>query len=167
MSILAPIFVVSWFLLKTLKRIFENNECSFWDFFFSLLCLFLYILDFAALYQIFGLNNPTTALAGGLAQPSNGFYAIYFSLSCLTGLNFGDVVPANSATRVIASIEGLLSYLVFGFFVSVFPLMLKGAFSGRKNNVYAQVDEHKVPSLVSYKNKKILNLKRSKNKKIN
>lgn len=78
------------------------------DVIFLLVTLFLIIFFFAALYRWAGLTG-----SQGITQ--NLWLCVYFSITTITTVGFGDYVPAHPNGRIIASAEALSGYFLLGF----------------------------------------------------
>jgi hypothetical protein len=73
-----------------------------------------YICIFSCLYMIFGVVNDSS---GDRIIGIWGHF--YFSAVTFTTLGYGNLVPANVAAEVIATIEALIGFAAFAFLIGI------------------------------------------------
>jgi len=78
----------------------------------------LFILTFARIYPVLDLLTPVPQfLIGGQGRMIGIMESAYFSVITMSTVGYGDIVPAASAVRFVASIQIILGVLLllFGF----------------------------------------------------
>jgi len=110
----APVFVV-WMLLK-INRITRNSvdpNARLW-----LALIFIYIAVIiatsAAVFRLFGLKDGVSG-----AKVVDGFDCLYFSITTITTVGFGDFVPGSAGARFFAGYEALTGYFLLGLSIPI------------------------------------------------
>ena len=88
------------------------------------MCTALLLVTFSLIYTFFPFYFTVSAVEKHVAIPMvhdpTFWQGMYFSLSTMTTLGLGDVVPADTAGRAIVSVQEVFGYLMLGGLLSIF-----------------------------------------------
>ena len=127
MIILASIYI--FFFLRQIhavqKSSFPNIRAA--EAMFSLAVLLIAI--FASLYSAISLSDPEA-----FTEILTPFSSMYFSLTVLATVGFGDIAPHSVPARSVAMVQMVLDLVFIGLLVRVFANVAKRSLANRNNS---------------------------------
>lgn len=72
----------------------------------------LFIVLFATVYDVMAVNN-----AGSFTEPLTRTDSLYFTITILSTVGFGDITPKTEAARIVVSVQMLLDLVLIGLVV--------------------------------------------------
>ena len=122
--------IFMWSLFSTLQRIYGDDGNLWKELAMTTLNVFLFLLTFSALYYEVGIVD--TTLDGN--PISQDFWACcYYAVVTFTSTGYGDFRP-QGITRVFASLQALIGYLVLGLMASTSLSVVKWTANGSGKN---------------------------------
>lgn len=112
------IAVYSWFFVRQLKRIKKARYPGITSAEALILSGAMFLAIFAAIYVVTSSNNP-----GAFTEDLSHFSAMYFALTVLATVGFGDITPVSDFARLVTMIQMALGLA----FVAVLVRMVSGA----------------------------------------
>jgi voltage-gated potassium channel len=79
------------------------------------LSLSLFLLLFAALYQVLSSTDPQA-----FTEPLDRTAGLYFVISVFAGVGFGDIAPVSGVARVVTTVQMVGDLLLIGLVLKVF-----------------------------------------------
>lgn len=112
------IALYSWFFARQLKRIKNARYPGITSAEALILSAAMFLAIFAAVYVVTSSNNP-----GAFTEELSHFSAMYFALTVLATVGFGDITPVSDFARLVTMIQMALGLA----FVAVLVRMVSGA----------------------------------------
>jgi hypothetical protein len=136
LSLVALVITVAWLAHATsiiIVHLFKRRDVTIDTILGAIVAYLMAGVAFAVVFEVVELANPGSfsGLAeDALGDPRQRNSMLYFSLTSLTTIGYGDIVPVSSLARPLSVLEG-----VFGqFYVAVMIARLVGLYIARESD---------------------------------
>jgi voltage-gated potassium channel len=108
------LLVVAWVFVRQVQRISQSSRPAVAAVEALALVFGLFLTLFASLYLSTDLANP-----GAFSQPIDKLAGIYFSVTIMATVGFGDIAPLSATARTLVTLQMVLDMILIGTAVKI------------------------------------------------